>query len=290
MSNNYFSQKVVLKEEDLTSGPNIPLSPVQNAVIPANDFKTYDQEQIPGAPGKTPEKGLTSIIIPVYLNSYPIFHSTGHCVGSIREHTNNQITPYEIIMIINGKTGIELKNLQETKADKVIENPENLGFAKAVNQGIRCARGEYIAIVNNDVMVFDHWLDDLQDSLNYLDLAMATPMYGEPFARAVEAQLKRNATYGGQGTIETTFSDFRDFSCILTRKEMFDKIGIFNEEFHMYGEDIDLLRRMDKAGLKYASTKRVNTFHIIGGTSSGNSNTPEVMNESKEILKRIWGE
>jgi len=258
------------------------------------EFKQYEEE--PGIPHET-IKGLTSIIMPVWFNSYPAFHYTGNAIGSIREHTDKLKTPYELIVVLQGDTGIKLSKLEDTKADKVIELKNNEGYSRAVNKGIRVAQGEYIAILNNDIMVFDHWLEDMQDALNHLDLVMATPMYGEPFARAVEADFKRLQTIPNPTTrdtrldpgIENTFSDFKDFSCVLTKKEVFDKIGLFDEQFFMYGEDLDFMRRMEKEGMKVASTKRVNTHHIISGTSSGNEDTPRIMDESKAKLKQKWG-
>lgn len=259
------------------------------------ELQQYPVKEVAGAPSTEPEKGFTSIIIPIFLNSYPVFHYTGHCIGSIREHTDKEKTPYEIILVQNGgrESGQVVEEFTDqtfanTYCDKVIPNRTNLGYAKAVNQGIRCARGEYIAIINNDVCVFNHWLSDMQECLqNGLDLVMATPMYGMPFARAVESNLLREKTLGK--SIVETFDGFRDFSCVLTKKEVFAKVGVFNEDFFMYGEDLDLMRRIEKDGGKLASTKRVRTFHISGGTSSGIEKTPDIMNESKAKLKEIWG-
>lgn len=233
-------------------------------------------------------RGLTSIIIPAYFLNNPLFHQTGNCIGSIREHTDKEKTPYEIILVINGETGIGFKEpYTDTYCDKVIQNPENLGFAKAVNQGIRASKGEYIAIINNDVQVFDNWLPDLQEALGQIDLIEATPMYGMPFARAVEAKVLRDKTR--EQRIEETFTNFRDFSCILAKKSLFDEIGLFDEEFFMYGEDIDLVKRLEAVGKKDASTKRVNIHHIIGSTSFGMEETPELMNKANERLKAKWG-
>ena len=229
---------------------------------------------------------FTSIIIPVYFNSYQTFHLTGDCIGSIREHTNSVKTPYEIILVINGVTAIKLENLQQSYADKVITNEENLGFSKAVNKGIRVSKGEYIAIVNNDVKVFDHWLEDMQQvQQSGIDLVMGTPMHGEPFARAIEANKKREKTF----QVGLGISSFTDFSCVLTTKDLFNKIGLFDERFYMYCEDLDLIRRIEKVGGKVASTKLVNTHHIGQATSYGIGETPEIMNKSKELLKSIWG-
>lgn len=231
-------------------------------------------------------KGLTSIIIPAYLNNYPIFHQTGNCIGSIRENTNKAETPYEIILVLNGKSIIPFDDLAETYCDKVIQLDENEGYAKAVNRGIRAASGEYIAVLNNDIQVYDGWLKWMQKGLESVDLVMATPMYGKPWARAVEAQEIALESEGKK--YEDIFSEFKDFSCFLTTKSVFDKVGLFDEQFFMYGECDDLLKRMDNDGLKYASTKIVPIHHIIGSTQI--EDREGLMNQSKEKYKKKWGE
>jgi GT2 family glycosyltransferase len=251
------------------------------------EFKTYDKTDEFEQPNV---KGLTSIIIPAYFLTYPLFHQTGNCIGSIREHTDPLKTPYEIILVINGNTGIGFKqeDYKNTYADKVIQNEKNEGWTKAVNQGIRVAKGEYIAIINNDVQVYDYWLEDFMECLNEggLDLVMATPMYGKPFARATEAFMLRQDTM--TLGIGETFDNFRDWSCVITRKDLFRELGTFDEEFFVYGSDLDFLKRMDATGKKYKSTKRVNTHHIIGSTSSGMEETPDLMNDAKELLKKKY--
>jgi len=228
---------------------------------------------------------FTSIIIPIYNVNYPLFHYTGNCIGSIREHTEKGT--YEIILIDNGSP-VKPSKLADYKADKIIVNQENKGVAVAWNQGIRIATGEYIVILNNDTMVFDNWLPDLVGALQKADLIMATPMYGEPFSRAVEAAQKRSLWENK--SIEESFSEFRDFACFAARKSLFETIGMFDEQFFAYSEDLDFLRRMDQEGLKYFSTRKVNIFHVIGATTTSIPETPDTMNKSKEKLKEKWGE
>jgi GT2 family glycosyltransferase len=261
-------------------GASTPLPKVETTQL-----KQYASEGVK----HTTIKGLTSIIIPAYFVNYPVFHQTGNCIGSIREHTDAEKTPYEIILVINGNTGVgfEEDKFKDTYANKVIQNPENLGWAKAANQGIRAASGEYICLINNDVQVFDHWLEDMQESLQHVNLIMATPMYGKPYARAIEAKQLRDETFGKK--IEETFSDFNDFSCVLTTKDLFDEIGLFDEQFFIYGEDLDFIRRIEKIGKVKRSTKRVNTHHIIGSTSIAIDATAELMDNAREQLKEKWG-
>ena len=256
------------------------------------EAKAYDASTDETVPKEGHEivKGLTSIVIPAAFLNYPLFHYTGNCIGSIREHTNKEKTPYEIVLVINGKWDGLFKDLRDTNADRVIVNEENKGYGYAMNQGIRTSVGEYIVCMNNDVMVFDYWLEDMLDALNHVDLVMATPMYGKPYARAVEANELRFSTMPSPGAmdIKTTLSDFKDFSCVATKRALFDEIGLFNEEFFAYKEDIDFMKRMEKAGKKYASTKRVNTFHIIGSTSVNMS--PEDLHraEGEAAFKKLW--
>src|SRR3972149_9402144 len=104
--------------------------------------------------------GLTSIIILCHNTDYSLFHYTGNCIGSVKEHTK---LPYEIILVDNGSP-IKPQRLSDYKADKVIQNEENKGIAAAWNQAIRVSSGEYVCLLNNDTMVFDSWLEGLQEA------------------------------------------------------------------------------------------------------------------------------
>ena len=288
----YIKVEQPIIEAEIVESPPQAEEPPKVESMPLQTFELdspigFNREALATVPREEPEKGFTSIIIPAYFVHYPSFHFTGNCIGSIREHTDKEKTPYEIILIINGKTDIKFDNLEQTMADKVITNEENKGFAYAVNQGIRMARGEYIGILNNDSMVYNYWLEDMQEALQHLDMVMATPMYGKPYARSVESQKLRETTM--DKPIQESFSDFRDFSCVLTRKSLFTELGTFDEQFFMYGEDLDFFRRMDKANKKYATTRRVNIHHIIQGTATGVSESDMWMTESKEKLKEKWG-
>ena len=269
---------------------------------PKVEFKTYEDSTPPilenikvqTVPGIEPEKGFTSIIIPAYLMNYQLFHQTGHCIGSIREHTDKLKTPYEIILVLNGKTGIGFNKPEDTMTDKVIEIQDNVGFAAAVNKGIRVARGEYISIISNDVLVFDHWLEDFQYDLNKIDesgktneLVMACPMYGMPYARATEADHFRQLALDGH---PITVGYERDFSCVATRKKLFDEIGLMDEDFFLYKEDLDLFNRMDKAGKKYGLTRSVNTWHCIGMTTVNQSPEEQKSEQSHKHYEEKYGQ
>lgn len=245
------------------------------------------QESVPQGEGRPHEiqKGLTSIVIPIYNINSMLFHYTGNAIGSIREHSLKEL--YEIVIVDNGSP-IKPPSPKSYYADKVIINEENEGVTKAWNKGIRISQGEYIVILNNDVQVFDHWLEDMKKSLiegNY-DLLMAHPMYSltEPFARAIESKEIRNKV------IESGkyFSDFKDFSCVIFRRSLLEELGMFDERFFTYCSDTDLLRRMDEAGKRWACIEAVPTSHLISATGITISDTKDIMNQDKEEYAKKW--
>lgn len=231
---------------------------------------------------------LVSIIIPIFMNNYTLFHYTGNCIGSIREHTDKEKDPYEIIIIDNGSP-VQPPSLQSYYSDKVIKWDENKGVTKAWNAGIRASFGEYIVLLNNDTQVYDGWLATMKKALdNGLDLVMAKPMYSltEPFARAIEAY--REQARWENVSVTESFEDFKDFSCVMFKKSLLDEIDMFDEQFFNYASDSDLLRRMDEAGKEYAACKAVPIHHIIDATGLSIPETPDIMNEDKKKFKEKW--
>lgn len=225
--------------------------------------------------------GLTSIVVPIYMSSYTLFHYTGNCIGAVREHTPREA--YELVIVDNGSP-IQPPKLESYYADRVIKNEENLGFTKAINQGIRMSSGEYIVILNNDVQVFEGWLEDMKKALDLgLDLVMAHPMYSltEPFARAVESKMVRE----GSKVLDPLE---KDFSCVMFRRDLVDGLGLFDEQFVSYCSDSDFLRRMTEAGKTWKLLPTVATSHISDATGFSIGETPEIMNRDKAAYEEKY--
>ena len=104
-------------------------------------------------------RGLSSIIIPCWNQ----LEFTQQCVAALKDHTR---PPWELIVIDNGSTDHTadyLAGVRDMAAVPVtvVSNARNLGFPAAINQGLQLARGEYLVLLNNDVVVTDGWLDQL---------------------------------------------------------------------------------------------------------------------------------
>jgi hypothetical protein len=103
--------------------------------------------------------GLTSIIVPCWNG----VEFTQQCIAALKSHTR---PAWELIVVDNGSTdgtGTYLAGVRDmsTVPVTVVSNATNVGFPAAINQGLRLARGEYLVMLNNDVVVTDGWLDQL---------------------------------------------------------------------------------------------------------------------------------
>ena len=181
---------------------------------------------------------ITSIII-LTLNEVEY---TRKCVESIRSHTPE---PHEIIFVDNGSKDGTIKWLkkltQENPNFKLIENKINLGFAKGCNQGIAASSGEYILLLNNDVLVTEGWLSGMHECIDSApDIGVVGPMTNNISG----LQKVANADYGDPDHLEEYAKAFREKNryrriparrivgfCMLFRRELVEKIGLLDETF-----------------------------------------------------------
>ncbi len=223
---------------------------------------------------------LTSIIILTFNQ----LEYTKRCMESIHEHTPE---PHEIIVVDNGSTDGTREYLQRLAQDRseirLILNDENRGFAAGNNQAIEIAEGDYILLLNNDVVVTQGWLGTLIEHMNKtLDAGMVGPM-----SNSVSGpQLVQDVPYGSSLDDMQAFA--RDFAsgnrgkttehmrlvgfCLLIRKEVIDVIGRLDENYLSGNfEDDDLCLRGFIAGYKNIIARDVFVHHYGSMTFKGNS-------------------
>jgi len=104
-------------------------------------------------------RGLASVIVPCFNQR----EFTQLCLQSLFRYTR---APWELIVVDNGSTDdtrAYLAGVQDATAVPVtvVANATNLGFPAAINQGLQLAQGEYLVLLNNDVVVTEGWLDQL---------------------------------------------------------------------------------------------------------------------------------
>lgn len=165
----------------------------------------------------------------------------------------------------------------------VLKQPKNLGFDGGVNVGIRFAqkhKSDYIALLNNDAIVPPNWLKSLVGVLNADDsVGIVTSkilhfdenrldstgdfytIYGLPFPRG------RNEIDKGQ--YDNSIEIFgASGGASLYRAKMFEEIGIFDEDFFAYYEDVEISFRAQLRGWKVRYQPKAEVRHHISGTSN----------------------
>jgi len=202
----------------------------------------------------TPKTNGVSIIIPTFNQ----WEYTKQTIESIKEYTDFN---YEIIIVDNASTDNTIKELKNYTEVKVISNKENLGFPKAINQGILKATGDYLLLLNNDVVVTKGWLDRM---LNVINSNKEIGIVG-PISNSVSGvQLDKEAKYKdieemhkyakkvskkNKGKI-LAFQRVA-FLCTLIKKDVINQIGGLDERFTPGNfEDDDFCLRAQIVGFK----------------------------------------
>lgn len=189
---------------------------------------------------------------------------------------------FELIVVDNGSTDESLAIAESYVGHErytLVKNDHNTGFSAAVNAGIRLAKGTYVVLFNNDAFAEPDWLAQL--------IAMADT---DPRIFAVQSLMIRHfdreladdagdyvtlfgwACKRGDGMYWRRYQKpQRIFSACggasLYRKSILDEIGLFDELFFAYFEDVDISWRANSFGYKNMYCPAARCYHICGATT-----------------------
>jgi GT2 family glycosyltransferase len=162
---------------------------------------------------------------------------------------------FETVFVDNGSTDNSVYYVKEHFGSQVrlLELPENRGFAGGNNEGIAIAKGEYIALLNNDTEVDIHWLENLVECIEQDENVGMVGSKVLNFYRRREIDNTGHLMYPdglnrGRGRLEEDHGQYdnkRDIlfpsgCAALYRKIMLDEMGGFDEAFFAYGDDADI--------------------------------------------------
>jgi len=220
------------------------------------------------------DKLLVSIII-VNWNGQEFLPA---CLASIK---NNKYSNYEIILVDNGSVDDSVKFVRDNFPEvKLIETGKNLGFAEGNNIGYAATKGEYILFLNNDTIVEGTFLTHLVDYL------LAHPKTGAVQPKLVRfdrttidsagSYLANTGILYHYGFLKPTDSLLYNkpriiFSvkgaAALWRREVLEKVGVFDQDFFNYFEETDLCWRTWLAGYQIFYVPSSVVYHKAGGTA-----------------------
>ena len=234
--------------------------------------------------------------ISVIIVNYNVRHFLEQCVASVRRALHS--LQGEILVFDNASVDDSVLMLRQHFPDvHCIESKTNLGFSKANNAAAKLAKGEYVLILNPDTVLPE---DCLIRCLEFLD---AHPDAGALGVKMVDGQGKFlpeskrgfpgfwvcfckmiglyklfpassifNGYYMGHlKENETNEVDVLTGAFMMMRKEVYDKVGGFDEQFFMYGEDLDLCYRIQKAGFKVFYVHSTQIIHYKGESTKRSS-------------------
>ncbi|MCJ7552663.1 MAG: glycosyltransferase family 2 protein, partial [Ignavibacteriaceae bacterium] len=207
----------------------------------------------------------------------------------------------EVIIVDNASDDGSIEFLREKYPQiKLIVNKTNLGFGKANNIGLKEAKGKFILFLNPDTIVAEDTFSKMIEFFNQTpDAGLAGCKILNPDGTL---QLSCRRSFPGPWTsftkvtgLSTLFPKSKIFarynltyldenqtyevdaisgSFMMIRKEVYDKVGGFDEQFFMYGEDLDLCYRIQKAGHKVYYVHSTQIIHYKG-ESTKRSNIDE---------------
>jgi len=218
------------------------------------------------------------IIIPVWNE----LESTRECVSKIKAHTHY---PYRLIIIDNASgpgTGKYLEGLKKDFKDIIlIRNNKNLGFVKAVNQGMVASSAEYVCVMNNDAYARENWLKFMIETVESGpgDIGCANPtsnVFGvlEPDGERLKYQ---------------ELDACRGF-CMLIKREVIRKIGLFDEIYGMgYFEEKDFSKKARQAGYISVRVKSAYVYHVDKLSFGKIKERGELFRRNEQIYNKRWG-
>ena len=232
----------------------------------------------------------------VIIVNYNVEHFLEQCIDSALVASQNVST--EIIVVDNNSVDGSLKMMAEKFPEiTLIANKDNRGFSKANNQGIKISKGEYVLLLNPDTIVEANTFEKtvaFMDShpeagglgVKMLDgkgrflpeskRGLPTPqaaffkMFG--FSKIFPRSKKFAAYHQGHlSNDETHEVEILAGAFMLMRKTTLDKVGLLDEDFFMYGEDIDLSYRIILGDFKNYYFPETRIIHYKGESTKKNT-------------------
>lgn len=234
-------------------------------------------------------------VVSVIIVNFNGMHLLKDCLDSLREQTFGS---FETILIdnasIDGSVEFVRKNYPEVR---IIENQRNLGYGGGNNIGIIASSGKYIALLNNDTKADANWLQRLVEAIKEdekigMCASKILNYYNPEIIDNTGLLLYKDGIARGRGRLEKDVGQyasseevFSPSGCAgLYKREMLDGIGLFDEDFFLYLDDVDIGMRGRLAGWKCIYVPDAVVYHKYSATTEPYSSLKAYLVERN----RIW--
>lgn len=232
----------------------------------------------------------------VIIVNYNVKYFLEQCLKSVLKASKT--IDCEIFVVDNNSVDGSVQMIESSYPNiKLIANIENVGFSKANNQAIKLSQGEYILLLNPDTIVEP---DTFEKTLAYMDKnpsvgglgvkmidgkgkflpeskrGLPTPSVAFYKIFGLSSILPKSKKFGRYHLGYLSENEINEVEVLagafmLIRKSVIDKIGMLDEDYFMYGEDIDISYRITKAGYKNIYFPETRIIHYKGESTKKSS-------------------
>jgi len=189
-------------------------------------------------------------------------------------------TPKAEVIVVDNVSFDETPTF-EKMVDVYIRNKKNQSFSKSINQGIERAKGEYICFLNDDVLLTENWYKPLLKTLKNKDVGVVGPLLLYPngsiqFAGGIFNRINEAMhVWEGKNPLDKKIAEklkvprevaMLTFACVITKKEVIDKVGLLDENFWYGVEDWDYSLRVREKGYKLINNADSIVYHYHQAT------------------------
>ncbi len=219
-------------------------------------------------------------------------------LGSLERQT---IKSYEVILVDNGSSDGSCPYVMENYPwVHIIELPENFGFCRAVNEGIRRSRAKYVVLLNNDIEAEAHFLEEMTAAMKRHKKAFSCGAKMIQFYDREHLDDAGNyycalgwAFARGKGKpIDSYEEEEKIFAACagaaIYRRKLFDRIGYFDEEHFAYLEDMDIGYRARIYGYENWYAPKAVVYHVGSGTTGSRYNQFKTRYSSRNNIYLLY--
>ncbi|MFQ5716781.1 MAG: glycosyltransferase family 2 protein [Nitrospinales bacterium] len=215
----------------------------------------------------------TRLKVSVIVPNWNGLKFVGMCLDSL---ATSRFEDAEVIVVDNGSADGSREMIEEKYPwVRLIKLPENLGFAKACNEGIKASDAEYVVLLNNDIEVTPDWLQELYEGMQrHPECGMGTSKmmfldHRDVFYNTGDL-FHVWCSGGGRGQGEKDVGQYEKEEYVfgacagagIYRREALDVVGLFDEDFFIFAEDVDLNFRSQCRGYKAVYLPKAKVYHI----------------------------
>lgn len=255
---------------------------------------------------------MKRIDVSIIIVSFNTRELTSECIRSIVD--NLKQLNYEIIVVDNASSDDSVGYLKKAFPQVImISSPENLGFSKANNLGVKIAKGRFLLFLNSDTVVYPGAIEHMVKLMDEKqDAGAATCFLKLPNGKLDDAAHRgfptpwRAVTHfsGLSGILPGSmflngyhlgFCDLKTLHQIealagafmIVRRQAGDEVGWWDEDYFFYGEDLDFCYSLAQKGWKIYFDPRVTVLHYKGASGGIKKISKEITTATRETRRKV---